>query len=568
MIQTFSRRATWHRLWNGREPPTHERRRHELAAGIGRIGAAARHLVALLATVASALPGCREPGTRGSSSRAELCELMNAREVELRDGPAMPRPPESDDVARRRRAATSTLGAIDAMFDEGSCAFDEWDQQLLESARQLAALVMIIDRAQRGGGLGAGGRGVSQPMGRRRSWDPARRSARAGADGARRRDRIHRSDRRRERRRQGAGRAPDSRALAAARGARSWRSTAPRSSRRCSRPSCSGSRSASPPACAAGCGKFEHAHGGTLFLDEVADLSPAAQAKLLRAIQEMSVERVGGTGRRRVDTRIIAATNQSLSELVARGRFRLDLFYRLHGVEIVVPPLRERTEDILELAEYFLERHREFRRLRLSQAASDALLAYRWPGNVRELERVIERAVALARFGSPAARRPAAGAARRLHAACCCRRSAQFDSMRTWGSRYARMVFERCEQQQAADVPRAGDFLSHAERISPVPSRTTWPGCLRPSRQAQAGRMIRRGARRSLSLEECHGEEDAVAAVVLVGVRRGAAPGAGRLRRRRCGLLWARPRRSTTSGTAARRGSIASSISPSAFASS
>ena len=84
-------------------------------------------------------------------------------------------------------------------------------------------------------------------------------------------------------------------------------------------------------------GKFEHAHGGTLFLDEVADLSPAAQAKLLRAIQEMSVERVGGVGGRRVDTRIIAATNQSLSELVARGRFRLDLFYRLHGVEIVVP---------------------------------------------------------------------------------------------------------------------------------------------------------------------------------------------------------------------------------------
>ncbi|PYR75250.1 MAG: hypothetical protein DMF86_15970, partial [Acidobacteria bacterium] len=80
-------------------------------------------------------------------------------------------------------------------------------------------------------------------------------------------------------------------------------------------------------------GKFEHAHEGTLFLDEVADLSPAAQAKLLRAIQEMSVERVGGVGIRRVDTRIIAATNQKLSELVEKGRFRLDLFYRLNGVE-------------------------------------------------------------------------------------------------------------------------------------------------------------------------------------------------------------------------------------------
>ena len=143
-------------------------------------------------------------------------------------------------------------------------------------------------------------------------------------------------------------------------------------------------------------GKFEHAHEGTLFLDEVADLSPAAQAKLLRAIQEMSIERVGGAATRPIDVRIIAATNQKLSDLVARGRFRLDLFYRLHGVEIAVPPLRERPQDILELTEYFLERHRSFRRLRLSQAAADALVAYAWPGNVRELQRVIERAVALA----------------------------------------------------------------------------------------------------------------------------------------------------------------------------
>jgi transcriptional regulator with GAF, ATPase, and Fis domain len=87
-------------------------------------------------------------------------------------------------------------------------------------------------------------------------------------------------------------------------------------------------------------------------------LSPAAQAKLLRAIQEMSIERVGAAGTRPVDVRIIAATNQKLSDLVARGRFRLDLFYRLHGVEISVPPLRERPMDILELTEYFLERHR------------------------------------------------------------------------------------------------------------------------------------------------------------------------------------------------------------------
>jgi transcriptional regulator with PAS, ATPase and Fis domain len=91
-------------------------------------------------------------------------------------------------------------------------------------------------------------------------------------------------------------------------------------------------------------GKFEYAHEGTLFLDEIADLSAAAQAKLLRAIQEMSVERVGTTDARRVDVRIIAATNQKLADLVARGAFRLDLFYRVHGVEILVPPLRERPK--------------------------------------------------------------------------------------------------------------------------------------------------------------------------------------------------------------------------------
>ena len=123
-------------------------------------------------------------------------------------------------------------------------------------------------------------------------------------------------------------------------------------------------------------GKFEHAHEGTLFLDEVSDLSPAAQAKLLRAIQDLSVERVGGFGARRVDTRIIVATNRPLSSLVELGRFRLDLYYRLHGVDVQVPPLRARREDITELARYFLERHRFVRQLQLSTAAADALLAY------------------------------------------------------------------------------------------------------------------------------------------------------------------------------------------------
>jgi transcriptional regulator with PAS, ATPase and Fis domain len=190
-------------------------------------------------------------------------------------------------------------------------------------------------------------------------------------------------------------------------------------------------------------GKFEHADGGTLFLDEVSDLSAAAQAKLLRTIQDLAVERVGGYGARRVNTRIIVATNRPLSDLVAIGRFRPDLYYRLSGVEIQVPPLRARTTDILELAKYFLDRHRPMRPLQLSSAASDALLAYAWPGNVRELERVIERAVALA-----------AGNALELddlpptlldgYADVLVPSVDRQDTMRAWGSRYARLVLERC----------------------------------------------------------------------------------------------------------------------------
>jgi transcriptional regulator with GAF, ATPase, and Fis domain len=143
-------------------------------------------------------------------------------------------------------------------------------------------------------------------------------------------------------------------------------------------------------------GKFEHAEGDTLFLDEVSDLSMSAQAKLLRAIQDLSIERVGGNGAHRVDLRIVAATKRGLAALVDRPLFRPDLFYRLSGVDIRVPTLRERRADILELARYFLQRHRATRAVRLSAAAADALMAYGWPRNVRELERLMERAVALA----------------------------------------------------------------------------------------------------------------------------------------------------------------------------
>jgi transcriptional regulator with PAS, ATPase and Fis domain len=190
-------------------------------------------------------------------------------------------------------------------------------------------------------------------------------------------------------------------------------------------------------------GKFESADGGTLFLDEVSDLSLSAQAKLLRVLQDLAVERVGGQGLRRVNTRIIAATNRPLSELTTRGHFRTDLYYRLSGVEIHVPPLRDRRQDILDLAKYFLERHRHTRDLSLSHQAEEALVLHSWPGNVRELERLIERAVALAKADRievddlpPAVRGEydeALGPA-----------LAGDESFRAWGSRYTKLVFERC----------------------------------------------------------------------------------------------------------------------------
>ncbi len=141
-------------------------------------------------------------------------------------------------------------------------------------------------------------------------------------------------------------------------------------------------------------GKFELADGGTLFLDEVGDMSLSAQAKVLRVLQESVFERVGGTETKRVDVRVLAATNKNLIEEAGKGRFREDLFYRLNVVPIRIPPLRERASDIKMLAEYFLrevagELGRSLKKL--SPDALDALMAYSWPGNVRELRNLIER---------------------------------------------------------------------------------------------------------------------------------------------------------------------------------
>lgn len=145
-------------------------------------------------------------------------------------------------------------------------------------------------------------------------------------------------------------------------------------------------------------GKIELANGGTVFLDEVGDISPEVQTKLLRFLQEREFERVGGTQSIRVNVRIVAATNRNLADAVKGGQFRQDLYYRLDVIPIVLPPLRERREDVPPLANYFMRRFsREAKKnfTEITPQALEKLVAYDWPGNVRELANVMERAIVL-----------------------------------------------------------------------------------------------------------------------------------------------------------------------------
>jgi len=170
-------------------------------------------------------------------------------------------------------------------------------------------------------------------------------------------------------------------------------------------------------------GRFEAAHGGTIFLDEINSTSPKLQVKLLRVLQEREFERVGESKTIRVDVRVIAATNASLEELVETGEFREDLYYRLNVIPVVLPPLRERRDDIAPLAQFFLRRYADQNKSpvpELTPGVVEGLRAHDWPGNVRELENALERLIVLAdggpvtadllRFGRPRyALRPAKG---------------------------------------------------------------------------------------------------------------------------------------------------------------
>jgi transcriptional regulator with GAF, ATPase, and Fis domain len=145
-------------------------------------------------------------------------------------------------------------------------------------------------------------------------------------------------------------------------------------------------------------GRFEQADGGTLFLDEIGDMSPSTQAKILRVLQEHEFERLGGTRTLRVDVRMIAATNRDLSGMVQAGQFREDLYYRLNVVSIEMPPLRDRKDDIVPLANAFIRRFSGELKKKIDGLDAEAqklLMRYNWPGNIRELENTIERAMLL-----------------------------------------------------------------------------------------------------------------------------------------------------------------------------
>src|SRR5262245_31748630 len=149
-------------------------------------------------------------------------------------------------------------------------------------------------------------------------------------------------------------------------------------------------------------GRFEAAHGGTIFLDEISSMSPKLQVKLLRVLQEHEVERVGEARTIRVDSRVLAATNQLLEDEIEAGRSRADLPLQLHGAPVSLPPLRERRDDIPALARFFLERYCDENRREtpdLGREVLGVLQAHDWPGNVRELENYIERAVVLSAGG-------------------------------------------------------------------------------------------------------------------------------------------------------------------------
>jgi len=420
----------------------------------------------LLASLTSGASLARDPRAARERLEEELRLALQARAVIIREVPGTPMPPPPNVICMAVPLGSSESRIrIEAVFDTPR-AIDDWTARMMEAASHLAAILLELERAwgaflppvRRQPDGAAPLIGTSEAI--RRVRDRIERVAVTdftvlieGESGSGK-ELVARQIHELSRRRRGAFVAVNCAAIvetlleAELFGIEDRTATGVRGRR----------------------GKFEHAHEGTLFLDEVSDLSPAAQAKLLRAIQDLVIERVGGSGSRRIDTRIVVATNKPLAGLVANGRFRMDLYYRLHGVEIQVPPLRDRRGDVVELAQYFLERHRGVRRLTLSEAATDALIAYHWPGNVRELERVMERAIALAGSNQlQVGDLPASilGGYEDVILPSLRRQ----DTMREWASRYARLVLERCDNNKRRACRQLG--ISYHTLQAHLRTRTT-----------------------------------------------------------------------------------------------
>jgi NtrC-family two-component system response regulator AlgB len=209
-------------------------------------------------------------------------------------------------------------------------------------------------------------------------------------------------------------------------------------------------------------GRVEAADGGTLFLDEIGEISPALQAKLLRFVQEKQFERVGENRTRRVDVRVVAATNRNLEDDVKAGRFREDLFFRLNVIELRVPALRERPEDIGPLARRFLAffaRAAGRKPMELSVEAEKALAGYAWPGNVRELRNAMERAVIL----WPAQVLTVEGLPERI--------AAQPRSLPRVGANH---TLEQLEREHIMQVLRRAPTLEEAAEILGIDASTLW----------------------------------------------------------------------------------------------